>query len=163
MKRTCLLCKKTKPFTKKHFRHSRVYKGKVYLTRKCKTCTPNYSDNTKRYQRNHPERFWITKTVTCAMRRAKTSQIPFDREAVRTLAERYKHGSPCPSCNTSMTYFNNGKRHTWASLDRINSRLGYVFGNLSFICYRCNLLKSNATISELENIIRYMKLNNIVI
>ena len=43
------------------------------------------------------------------------------------------------------------------SLDRIKPELGYVKGNVMVISYRANVLKSNATISELEKVIQYMK------
>ena len=155
--RKCIKCHIVKPLNKNNFRHARVYKGRVYLTRACKKCTPNYSRHTKKYQNAHPERCWITKTVTCAMRRSKTYGIPFERVEVQRLAEKHTHGTPCPCCMTPMTYFNNGTRKTWASLDRIQPLKGYVAGNMTFICYRCNLLKSNGTIEEFQNVLNYMK------
>lgn len=40
------------------------------------------------------------------------------------------------------------------SLDRINNDLGYVRGNVRVISYRANSLKSNATIAEMELVLK---------
>lgn len=38
------------------------------------------------------------------------------------------------------------------SLDRINPRRGYVPGNVIVVSWRCNELKKNATLSEMERV-----------
>ncbi len=161
--RQCNCCNIFKPKTSDFFRIARRYNGKVYLTHNCRKCS---SENTtiisKRYQAKYPERFWITKTVSCAQKRARENGVPFDREYVKQISKDYKHGSLCPSCKITMSYFNmddnnHNKRKTWVSLDRIYPDKGYVKDNLCFICHRCNWLKSNATVEELENVIGYMK------
>ncbi len=43
------------------------------------------------------------------------------------------------------------------TLDRIDSSRGYVPGNVMIISWRANLLKSNASLSEMENVLRYMR------
>lgn len=48
------------------------------------------------------------------------------------------------------------------SIDRINSKLGYLKGNIQIISYRANCLKSDGTINEHEKIIEYMKNNKII-
>jgi len=157
-RRRCIGCKTSKPLTRDYYRLSKTYRGIVYLSRTCKECkSAADSHNSKTYQKSHPERFWITKTVSCALRRARNSKVPADRNALRQIAMEHIHGSPCLCCGTPMTFFSSGTRNTWASLDRVIPSRGYVHGNLQFICYRCNLLKSDATISEMENILKYMK------
>lgn len=43
------------------------------------------------------------------------------------------------------------------SLDRIDPTKGYVRGNVGIICWRCNAIKRDGTLEELEAIVRYMK------
>lgn len=43
------------------------------------------------------------------------------------------------------------------SLDRIDLAKGYVSGNVRVISYRANFLKNNATIEEMESVLKYMK------
>ena len=43
------------------------------------------------------------------------------------------------------------------SLDRFNSGLGYIPGNVFVISYRANTLKNNGTLDEFKKIIRYMR------
>ena len=42
------------------------------------------------------------------------------------------------------------------SLDRINTKKGYVKGNVALICWRCNKLKADATSKELHRIADWM-------
>jgi hypothetical protein len=43
------------------------------------------------------------------------------------------------------------------SIDRIDSSLGYVQGNIRIISWKANRLKSNATLEDLEALVRYMR------
>ena len=45
------------------------------------------------------------------------------------------------------------------SLDRIVPELGYVKGNVKVISNRANTIKNNATLSELEKIAEYVRVN----
>ena len=43
------------------------------------------------------------------------------------------------------------------TIDRIKPELGYVKGNIQVLSYRANMLKSNATIEELEKVLEHLK------
>ncbi len=43
------------------------------------------------------------------------------------------------------------------SLDRIVTELGYVKGNVAVISWRANKIKSNATLEELEKIVKWLR------
>lgn len=44
-----------------------------------------------------------------------------------------------------------------ATLDRMDNSKGYVKGNVKVISYRANSIKRNATVEEMEKILKYMK------
>lgn len=52
-----------------------------------------------------------------------------------------------------------GRHFNSMSIDRVDSSKGYIPGNVKVISLRANQLKNNATIEELENIVKYMKGN----
>lgn len=69
----------------------------------------------------------------------------------------------CPVLGITLDYttksgFRNGNGHNNPSLDRFDCQQGYVPGNVMVISFRANALKSNATLEELEAVIRYMRL-----
>jgi hypothetical protein len=86
-----------------------------------------------------------------ALRRAKTSGIPTDFESTKDLAHYLQEIAPdvCPVFGEPMT---NGdrKRHKWSpSIDRIDSRKGYIRGNLQVISGLANTMKQDATNDQL--------------
>ena len=46
---------------------------------------------------------------------------------------------------------------THAEIDKINPSLGYVKGNVQWVCHRANRIKDNATIDELEMVLSSMR------
>ena len=67
----------------------------------------------------------------------------------------------CPCCDGAIAV-RSGARKTGPapqspSIDRIDSRFGYVPGNVAIICWRCNELKRNASVDELKKIVAWME------
>lgn len=65
----------------------------------------------------------------------------------------------CPVLGLELKYDNKGKGYKpdGYSVDKINPSLGYVKGNVRVISSRANLLKSNATVEELEKVLKDAK------
>jgi hypothetical protein len=97
------------------------------------------------------------------LNRSKTLGLPVD-DKVFTVAYliNWLHDCPaCPCCGRvfDVTYKEDRKkRDTSPSLDRFDLGAGYVVGNVALICWRCNNLKRNATIEELQQVVDWMKL-----
>ena len=62
----------------------------------------------------------------------------------------------CPVFNTPLVWTSNIADDT-PSLDRLIPELGYVKGNVAFISYKANRIKSNATLPEVEAVVAWMK------
>jgi hypothetical protein len=66
----------------------------------------------------------------------------------------------CPVFGFPMTYGGNGKKtpdRNAASLDRVDNSLGYVPGNVIVISHRANALKRDASLEELEALVKWLK------
>lgn len=65
----------------------------------------------------------------------------------------------CPLLNIKLTYDNfiGNTPDNYATLDRIDPEKGYVEGNVQIVSFRANMLKSNATLEELQLIVKNWK------
>lgn len=60
----------------------------------------------------------------------------------------------CPIFGVELVYqAERRRRDNSASLDRIDSRLGYTPGNVWVICWRANQIKNDATLDELKRLV----------
>ena len=85
-------------------------------------------------------------------KRAKKGDLPFD-----LTIEDLEVPEKCPILGLELKAGNDSSREISPSLDRIVPELGYVKGNIRVISLRANRLKSDASIEELEAILKYMK------
>lgn len=82
----------------------------------------------------------------------KTFTLPYLRDLLRNQTHCL-----CCQCKFNIKPKETRKPHNNApSLDRVNTKKGYVKGNVALICWRCNALKSNATSKELRRIADWM-------
>ena len=84
--------------------------------------------------------------------RAKEKNIPFD-----ITAEDITIPETCPVLGIQLQIGEKVACNNSPSLDRIKPELGYVKGNIQVLSYRANMLKSNATIEELEKVLEHLK------
>jgi hypothetical protein len=107
-----------------------------------------HSDLLRTYR---PER-WQRKMLSILKARAKQKGWEFNLtiedmilpEVCPVLGIELRQNSGQPSPNSP-------------SIDRFDSRRGYVKGNVRIISHRANVLKSDATIAEMEAVLAYMR------
>lgn len=88
-----------------------------------------------------------------AKKRAKKSNVTFD-----LVVEDFKPRETCPCCGEHFGYDNDRhNKRTSPSIDRLNPAGGYTKDNCWVICNRCNTIKNNATVDELEAIAREVR------
>ena len=90
--------------------------------------------------------------VRGAKSRSRDKGLPFD-----LTIEDLEVPEKCPILGLELKVGGDSSRDISPSLDRIVPELGYVKGNIRVISLRANRLKSDASIEELEAILKYMK------
>jgi len=105
------------------------------------------------YQHNSRRRNPRQHLLMDAKSRAKKAGIPFS-----VTIDDIAWVTHCPVLGTELVYLKgDGKvRTNSATLDRRENALGYIPGNVFVLSHRANRLKQDATIAEVEAILRYM-------
>lgn len=117
--------------------------------RRCKVCKAKfYKPRTKALRRNNPE--WA---VWCSAKRgARARGIGF-----KLKKEDVQIPKRCPVLGIPLE-MGVKKFHAGSpTLDRINSKRGYVKGNVWVISHRANMIKSNATLAELKLLVKALE------
>lgn len=167
-KKTCSKCGGTGPFGKNR-------SARDGLQRWCKVClkgwaSTHYKKNKKKilkrtraYQKAHPEkygkydrarrianlaRYMWTKTKERARRRG----IPFDLEVDDIVVPTH-----CPLLHLELACGIGRVQPNSPTLDRKVPALGYVKGNVWVISHRANAMKNDATLEELELLVRNLR------
>jgi len=100
----------------------------------------------------------LLRLIGAARRRAKQFGLQFDEQIAAELGGVGLAKCACCNCEFDLASPSPGKRNFKApSLDRKDNRCGYVSGNVSILCWRCNSLKSDASLDELRQIVAYME------
>lgn len=160
--RQCINCKSYLEIHNFYFR-----KGSNTYRKRCKLCfkqqvAENYKNNsnyyiekTKLYRDTELKgtlKGWLTYVLKGSKRRAKEKGLEHNLTKewlLENLPEK------CPVFNIELVF--GGERYNSPSLDRVDNHKGYTIDNVRIISNKANTLKSNATIEELEAIVRYMK------
>jgi len=136
----CMLCKEIKTFTDFHNNKLQLFG----LASDCKDC-----------RKIHSKKEWSNATKTRlnkiiynrAKSRAKKNNIEFNLDIEDIIIPE-----KCPIFNKKLIY----NDHNWSpSIDRINSNLGYVKGNIIIVSNRANFIKNNASVEELYAIAKF--------
>lgn len=118
----------------------------------------NKAASARKYRRTHPEKHLacirrynaanpLHVTLSAAKKRAKKRGVPFDL----TVEDLPAQPDNCPHCGIELRNHvgqGTGPRLDSPSLDRDVPSLGYVIGNVSWLCFGCNDTKNNRTMAE---------------
>lgn len=93
-------------------------------------------------------------------RRGLVSVDAFFRD-FRNLYPMFKGAITCPCCGRKLDHHQSGRGGVWTdstpTIDRTHPGLGYKVGNVQVICWRCNEVKRDATLQELEMLVRWLR------
>lgn len=109
----------------------------------------NLSDRNRRYTR---EESYKKHLLTVARSRARKYNLDFNIDLEDVIIPKQ-----CPLLEIPI--FRDGRHDdNSCSLDRINSRLGYIKGNVWVVSSRANRIKNDASLEELEMIVKNLRL-----
>lgn len=97
---------------------------------------------------DNPEHFLLMSTK----RRAKTRGLEFNIEEKDIIIPKI-----CPALKIKLTPNKGKPKDSSPSIDRIDNTKGYIKGNIKIISYRANVLKRDATLKELDGVLKYVK------
>jgi hypothetical protein len=125
------------------------------LVPNCKSCsskrTIKWQDKSVITKEGHISRIFNQRKAA-----AKKHEIFFDLELndVINLAPDF-----CPVLNIKLSWGErNGKvTNNSPSLDKFDPKKGYIKGNIHWISFKANTIKSNATLEEIEAVANWMK------
>jgi hypothetical protein len=115
--------------------------------------THNYYAEGGKALRRSPE-----KRMAALIRDAKARAKRFNREMGDLRALKLTMPTACACCGAAFVFDDKHGPHS-PSLDRIDNNKGYTLANVAVVCYRCNLLKRDASLQELETVVAYMRAN----
>ena len=138
--KVCTKCKKNKLITE-YYKRRRVRSDDTigtYHNSKCKTCE---KEREQEYKKEKP----FSRRCVDVKRQATKKKVPFNLTAEYLESIWTKK---CPVLGLELD-INSGKtQDNSAQIDRLVPAKGYVKGNVSWLSFRANRLKSNATAKE---------------
>ena len=145
------------------------YRRKYYENNRDKAIEYNQRNKEKRakyskeWYRKNPYQTQAGSLASEAKKRSKKKNLPIDLDFISpsNIMDLLKHQSNCVCCDRMFRIGYKGGKSGFhddsPSLDRFYPKLGYVPGNVFLICGRCNILKRDATVKELETVVTWMK------
>lgn len=104
------------------------------------------------YQRIYRIQHFGKYTCTRLKNKAKDLEIPFNLEPDDIVVPK-----ECPVLGISLSFGGVGQRDDAPSIDRLFPSRGYVKGNVRVISMKANRIKNNATLGELELVLKDLR------
>lgn len=125
--------------------------------RKCRLCQRAISSKRAKARRRE-DPCW--NLLVAAKARATKRGEPFTLTEA-DISEVWPADNRCPVLGIPFQRQDGKRTGASPSLDRLNNAWGYQKGNIAVVSWRANNLKSDATASELEKIVNWMRLNGL--
>jgi len=115
------------------------------------------SNHAREHARQAYQTLKLTQPKTLLIYRSKASAkrrgVPF------TIKQDDLEDIPatCPVLGIPIVFGEGGKGPNSPSLDRVNNAFGYIPGNVRIISNRANSLKSDMSLTQVEQLLRYMR------
>ncbi len=147
--KTCTKCNK-------EFSFSEFERADGATRNVCNRChADSQSDIRKKNQKLDPVGVMLKEKLNSAKKRAKTDGYDFNI----TIEDLYPLPTHCEVLGIELVYKSDKDNRVdgLASLDKIYPEKGYTVGNVKIISHKANVLKSDASIEQLEKILDYMR------
>lgn len=148
----CSSCRKLMAENKLNNRKKDPQKDKEYRD--------NYNKNNKQNTANRDRNRYLNNIEYMLYNSAKQHSKKLNLDFNLTeeyIKEIYPKDNCCAILKENFIISNKSKNNNSASLDRIDSKIGYIIGNIQVISFKANQIKSNCTLSELELMIKNFK------
>lgn len=126
--------------------------SKSGLQSRCKVCAAEQKRARRlRRKKEAPRQLWVENAINRVRRRAKADG--YESDLTDTCLQRLLmiQGTACAYCLKPFE-FTEEQGEDCASVDKVIPEVGYKKGNVVIACSRCNRIKSDATLTELEQI-----------
>ncbi len=141
-------CKGCEKYVKDYYKANRERE----ISRAMKSFKKKSRKEINEYKRELNRRNPLSVILRHARKRAKEKDIPFDIEASDLEVPKF-----CPVLGIELCVNDSHAKDNSISLDRIVPELGYVRGNVAIISYKANTIKNNASIEDLEKVLKWLK------
>jgi hypothetical protein len=112
----------------------------------------------QRWGSDRPQRARAMVLLASLKTRVRRESLPFDRERITLdYLERLLIEHPNCECCGRRFDLRGGDSNSSPSIDKVIPSEGYVVDNIALLCWRCNRLKFNATLDELEKLVAWLR------
>jgi hypothetical protein len=141
----CKSCNMTK--VAKEFSYLKLKDDKMSVAEYCKRNRDKYKED---------DRYRLNKLLQQAKIRATKRNLVFDI-IIDDLLEKLPKDKKCPVLGIDLFWGTGSDRWNSPSIDRLDAKGNYTKENIMIISWRANKLKSDASIEEIEAVLKYMK------
>lgn len=145
-------CTKCSELKENFGKHKHTADGLASWCRDCK----NVQSNKKKDEKMLTKLGHVTRILSQRKTEAKKQNVVFeiDKEYALSIA-----GDICPVLGMPLSWCERKGKATdnSPSLDKFDPKLGYVPGNVAWISFLANTIKSNATVEQIESVANWMR------
>jgi hypothetical protein len=159
--KACYVCKEVKDESKYPKSKATLKSGEIkqYVERTCYSCkvkkekaAPDFNKKRAVYRSKYNRENPCSKMYWNAKSRAKKKGLEFNLDKEDIVIPQL-----CPLIGIELQHGMGNLCDASPSLDRIDSSLGYVKGNVWVISHKANTMKSDATLAEIEMLVTNLR------